>query len=66
MGMMRSRGYINVTVGGGLVGVPLPIGGPSAILGSSMTGPDPSLFREAEGGCQNKGLPVHGPILGLT
>jgi hypothetical protein len=37
-------------VGGGPVGVPLSIGSPSAILGSLMTGPDPFLFSEAEGG----------------
>jgi hypothetical protein len=43
VGMIRSitpscGGTINVTVGGGPVGVPLPIGGTSAILGLSMTG----------------------------
>jgi hypothetical protein len=60
MGIMRSitpmRGYINVTVGGGPVGVPFPIGGPSAILGFSMTGPDPSLYSEAEG--ESRPVPV--------
>jgi hypothetical protein len=50
------RGYINVTVGGGPVGVPFPIGGPSAILGFSMTGPDPSLYSEAEG--ESRPVPV--------
>jgi hypothetical protein len=47
-----------VTVGGGPVGVPLPIGGPSAILGSSMTGPDPPLFSEAEKGWEEGGTRV--------
>ena len=47
LGMMRSstpnmRGYMNVTVGGGPVGVSLPIGDPSATLGY------PSLFGRRE------------------
>jgi hypothetical protein len=53
-GMMRSstpsRGYSNVTVGGGPVGVPLPIGGTSAILGLSMTGPYPHSLVKRRGG----------------
>jgi hypothetical protein len=54
--MMRSRtpirkGDSNVTVGEGPVGVPLPIGGTSAILtGASDDRTVPSLFSEAEGG----------------
>ena len=45
-------------VGGGPVGVPLSIGSPSAILGSLMTGPDPFLFSEAEGGWEEGGTRV--------
>ena len=47
-----------MTLGGGPVGVPLPIGDTSAILGSSMTGLDPSLFSEAEGGWEEVGTRV--------
>jgi hypothetical protein len=55
LGMMTSitpsmRGYINVTVRGGPVGVPLPIGGTSAILGLSMTGLHPHSLVKRRGG----------------
>jgi hypothetical protein len=50
-----------VTGGGGPVGVPLPIGDTSAILGSSMTGPDPFLFSEADGGWRRR-YQSHGPF----
>ena len=39
-----------MTVGGGPVGVPLPIGGTSAILGPSMTGPYPHSLVKRRGG----------------
>jgi hypothetical protein len=39
-----------VTVGGGPVGVPLPIGGTGPILGLSMTGPYPHSLVKRRGG----------------
>ena len=50
-----------MTVGGGPVGVPLPIRDTSDILGCRMTGPDPSLFSEAEGGWEELGTRVAAP-----
>jgi hypothetical protein len=50
-----------VTAGGVPVGVPLPIGGTSAILGTSMTGPYPHSLvkRRGEG---RKRLPESRPV----
>jgi hypothetical protein len=65
--MMRSitpssRWYGNVTVWGGPVGVPLPIGGTSAILGVFDDRAVPSLVSEAEGGEAGGGVGVGGPV----
>jgi hypothetical protein len=56
-----SRGYISVTVGGGPVEVPLPIGGNSAYTQAGAFADDrtvPSLFSETEGGWEEGGTRV--------